>query len=43
MRNIILLSSFMARGTIDAPIDDVVDYIKNFHRRIEYDKHLKVS
>ena len=33
----------MGRGVIDAPIDEVVEYIKNFHRRIEYDNHLKVS
>ena len=33
----------MGRGVIDVPIDQVVEYIKNFHRRIEYDEHLKVG
>ena len=43
MRNTVLLSSFMGRGIIDAPIDQVVEYIKNFSRRIEWDHHLEVS
>ena len=33
----------MGRGIIDVPIDQVVEYIRNFHRRIEYDDHLEVS
>ena len=33
----------MGHGIIDAPIDQVLEYIKNFHRSVEYDNHLKVS
>ena len=33
----------MGRGVINVPINEVVEYIKNFHRRLEYDNHLKVS
>ena len=43
MRNIVLLSSFMGRVIIKVPIDKVVEYIKNFHRSVEYDDHLEVS
>ena len=44
MRKLVfLLSSFMGRGVINAPVDKVVEYIKNFHHRQEYDNHFDVS
>ena len=33
----------MGRGVIDVPIGKVVEYIKNFYTRVEYDDHLEVS
>ena len=33
----------MGRGVIDAPIDKVVEYIKNFEFRKCWDKNLEVS
>ena len=42
MRNIVLIISFMGRGVIDAPIDEVAAYIKNFEFRKDWDKNLQV-
>lgn len=38
-----VLYSFMGRGVVDLPIEQVVEFLEDHERRKEWDKYLSVS